>query len=50
MFTALYDGSVNGWGSFGYTLDNAAPLLIVAVGHDRQRARRASSTSGRKAS
>ena len=28
----MFDGSVNGWGSFGYTLDYAAPLLIVAFG------------------
>jgi len=32
VFTALYDGSVRGWGSVGYTLDNATPLMIVAVG------------------
>jgi simple sugar transport system permease protein len=32
VVTSLYDGSVNGWGSFGYTLDYAAPLLIVALG------------------
>src|SRR5437762_1917544 len=32
VFSALYDGSVRGWGSFGYTLDNATPLLIVAIG------------------
>jgi general nucleoside transport system permease protein len=32
VVTSLYDGSINGWGSFGYTLDYAAPLLIVAVG------------------
>jgi ABC-type uncharacterized transport system permease subunit len=32
VFTALYDGSFQSWGAFGYTLDNAAPLLIVAVG------------------
>jgi general nucleoside transport system permease protein len=32
VFTAMYDGSVRGWGSFGYTLDNATPLIIVAVG------------------
>jgi simple sugar transport system permease protein len=32
VFTALYDGSIQSWGSVGYTLDNAAPLLIVAVG------------------
>jgi simple sugar transport system permease protein len=32
VFTALYDGSVRTWGSFGYALDNAAPLLIVAIG------------------
>ncbi len=32
VFTAMYDGSVKGWGSFGYTLDYAAPLLIVALG------------------
>jgi general nucleoside transport system permease protein len=32
VFTALWDGSFNSWGSFGYTLDAAAPLLIVAVG------------------
>jgi ABC-type uncharacterized transport system permease subunit len=32
VFTAMYDGSVKGWGSFGYTLDNATPLIIVAVG------------------
>jgi ABC-type uncharacterized transport system permease subunit len=28
----MADGSVNGWGSIGYTLDAAAPLLVVAVG------------------
>jgi simple sugar transport system permease protein len=32
VFTALYDGSIKDWGAFGYTLDYAAPLLIVAVG------------------
>jgi general nucleoside transport system permease protein len=32
VFTAMYDGSVKSFGSFGYTLDNAAPLLIVAIG------------------
>lgn len=32
VYNALYRGSVNGWGSFGYTLDYATPLLIVAVG------------------
>jgi general nucleoside transport system permease protein len=32
VFTAMYDGSLKGFGSFGYTLDNAAPLLIVAIG------------------
>ena len=32
VFSALYDGSLRGWGSFGYTLDNATPLLIVAIG------------------
>jgi ABC-type uncharacterized transport system permease subunit len=32
VFTSMYDGSINGWGSFGTTLDNAAPLLIVAIG------------------
>src|SRR5262245_14524351 len=32
VFSALYDGSVNGWGQVGYTLDSATPLLIVAVG------------------
>jgi simple sugar transport system permease protein len=32
VFSALYDGSVNGWGQVGYTLDNATPLLIVAIG------------------
>jgi ABC-type uncharacterized transport system permease subunit len=32
VFRSMYDGSVNGWGSFGYTLDYAAPLLIVALG------------------
>ncbi len=32
VFTAMYDGSVNGWGSLGYTFDYAAPLLIVALG------------------
>ena len=32
VFTAMYDGSVKGWGQFGYTLDNATPLIIVAVG------------------
>jgi ABC-type uncharacterized transport system permease subunit len=32
VFTALWDGSFDSWGSFGYTLDAAAPLLIVAVG------------------
>ena len=32
VVSSMYDGSVNGWGSLGYTLDNAAPLLIVALG------------------
>ena len=32
VFPALYDGSVRSFGSFGYTLDNTAPLMIVAVG------------------
>jgi len=32
VFTAMYDGSVKGFGSFGYTLDNATPMIIVAVG------------------
>jgi ABC-type uncharacterized transport system permease subunit len=32
VFTSMYDGSLNGWGSFGSTLDNAAPLLLVAIG------------------
>ncbi len=32
VFPAMYDGSVRSFGSFGYTLDNAAPLMIVAVG------------------
>src|SRR5262245_43017439 len=32
VFTALWDGSFASWGSFGFTLDAAAPLLIVAVG------------------
>ncbi len=32
VFTAMYDGSLKGFGSLGYTLDNAAPLLIVAIG------------------
>jgi len=32
VFSALFDGSVRGWGSIGYTLDNATPLMIVAVG------------------
>jgi ABC-type uncharacterized transport system permease subunit len=32
VFSALYDGSIKGWGPFGYTLDNATPLLIVALG------------------
>src|SRR5262245_130244 len=32
VFSALYDGSVNGWGQVGYTLDSATPLLIVAIG------------------
>jgi ABC-type uncharacterized transport system permease subunit len=32
VFTSMYDGSLNGWGSFGSTLDNAAPLLLVAAG------------------
>ena len=30
--SALFDGSVRGFGSFGYTLDYAAPLVIVAIG------------------
>jgi simple sugar transport system permease protein len=32
VLSSLYDGSVNGWGSFGSTLDAAAPLLLVALG------------------
>lgn len=32
VFSALYTGSFKTWGSFGYTLDYATPLLIVAVG------------------
>ena len=32
VFRSMYDGSLNGWSSIGSTLDNAAPLLIVAVG------------------
>jgi len=32
VFPALVRGSVRSWGAFGYTLDFAAPLLIVAVG------------------
>ena len=32
VFTSMYNGSVNGWASFGSTLDSAAPLLIVAIG------------------
>jgi simple sugar transport system permease protein len=32
VFSALYKGSFASWGSFGYTLDYAAPLLMVAVG------------------
>jgi simple sugar transport system permease protein len=32
VFTSLYEGSFKTWGAFGYTLDTAAPLLIVAVG------------------
>jgi len=32
VFPAMYDGSVRSFGSLGYTLDNAAPLMIVAVG------------------
>jgi len=32
VFTAMFDGSVRSWGSLGYTLDNMAPLLIVAAG------------------
>jgi ABC-type uncharacterized transport system permease subunit len=32
VFTAFYDGSIKSWGAFGYTLEYAAPLLIVAVG------------------
>ena len=32
VVSALYSGSLEGWGSFGYTLDNAGPLIIVAVG------------------
>ena len=32
VFTAMYDGSIRSFGSLGYTLDNAAPLMIVAVG------------------
>ena len=32
VVSSLYDGSLNGWGSFGYTLDATAPLLLVALG------------------
>lgn len=32
VFTAMFDGSLRNWGSLGYTLDNTAPLLIVAAG------------------
>ena len=32
VFTAMFDGSVRSWGALGYTLDNTAPLLIVAAG------------------
>lgn len=32
VFSALYKGSFASWGSFGYTLDYTAPLLMVAVG------------------
>jgi simple sugar transport system permease protein len=32
VFSDLFDGSVRGWGSLGYTFDQATPLLIVAVG------------------
>ena len=32
VFSALYTGSFKTWGAFGYTLDYATPLLIVAVG------------------
>ena len=32
VFADLYDGSVRGWGSIGYTIDQSTPLLIVALG------------------
>ncbi len=32
VFSAMYSGSFKTWGAFGYTLDYATPLLIVAVG------------------
>jgi simple sugar transport system permease protein len=32
LVSALSNGSVNGWGSIGTTLDAAAPLLLVALG------------------
>jgi simple sugar transport system permease protein len=32
VFPAMFRGSLRSFGSLGYTLDNTAPLLIVAVG------------------
>jgi general nucleoside transport system permease protein len=32
VFTDMYKGSLKDWGSIGYTLDQATPLLIVALG------------------
>lgn len=32
VFTAMFDGSLRSFGSLGYTLDNTAPLLLVAAG------------------
>jgi simple sugar transport system permease protein len=32
VFTEMYKGSLKDWGSIGYTLDQATPLLIVALG------------------
>ena len=32
VVTYLYDGSLGNWGAVGYTIDQATPLLIVALG------------------
>lgn len=32
VFQALWDGSVNGWTSFGLTIDESVPVLVVALG------------------